>query len=99
MSLYNGANDSLFDNLSEVFVPANAKIVPIYTSPGDWMAILRFPYLYNREGEWIGWVTPDRDVFDVNGIFIGQLTDEPRILRRRLNSSSLPRRAMGGHFR
>ncbi len=73
-------------------MPENAKIVPIYTTPGDWEAILRFPYLYNRDGEWIGWVTSDRDVFDVDGIFVGQLTDEPRILRRRLNSDSLARR-------
>jgi hypothetical protein len=34
-------------------------IVPIYTSRGDAEAFLDYPYLHNRLGEWIGWVTTD----------------------------------------
>lgn len=72
-------------------MPGNAKIVPIYTTPGDWEASLHYPYLYNREGEWIGWVTAERGVYDVDGIYVGQLTDEPRILRRRLTRGPIER--------
>jgi hypothetical protein len=43
-------------------------------------------------GEWIGWITPDRQVYDVDGIYVGFLTDEQRILRRRTLNGPLPRR-------
>ena len=69
------------------------KPVPIYTTPGDWLALLVFPYFYNTIGEWIGWVTPNRQVFDTLGIYAGWLTDEPRILRRRIIEGPLQRRA------
>jgi hypothetical protein len=59
------------------------RIIPIYTSKGDADAFLYYPYLFNRLGDWIGWVTPDRDVYSVLGYYVGFLTDEPRILRKR----------------
>jgi hypothetical protein len=65
--------------------------IPIYTTLGDWSALLVFPYLYNTLGEWIGCVTPDRQVFDVNGIYVGWLTVEPRILTRRIHDDQLQR--------
>jgi len=68
------------------------KPIPIYTTPGDWEAILVFPYVYNTVGEWIGWVTPDRQVYDVDGVYVGWLTEEPRVLRRRIYDKELPRR-------
>ncbi len=73
-------------------VDAGRRPVPIYTTPGDWTAILIFPFIYNTVGEWIGWVTPNRQVFNVLGIYAGWLTDEPRILRRRAFDGPLPRR-------
>jgi len=36
-------------------------------------------------------VTPQRDVYSVLGIYIGELTDDPRILRRRSYDFSKPR--------
>ena len=68
------------------------KPIPIYTTPGDWSALLVFPHIYNSIGEWIGWVSPDRNVFDVDGVFVGWLSDEPRILRRRIIEGDLLRR-------
>jgi hypothetical protein len=68
------------------------KPVPIYTTLGDWSAILVYPYIYNTVGEWIGWVTSDRQVYNILGIYVGWLTDEPRILRRRIIEDTLPRR-------
>ena len=67
-------------------------IFPIYTSKGDAEAFLVYPYLYNRTGEWIGWVTADRMVYSVLGFFVGELTAEPRIIRKRITSSLRPRK-------
>ena len=71
----------------------SGKLIPIYTTKGDWEAFLAFPYLYNPLGEWIGWATPDRQVFDVEGYFVGWLTEEPRILRNRTYDHPPARRA------
>jgi hypothetical protein len=56
--------------------------IPVYTSRGDLGALLIYPYLYNSQGEWIGWVTRDRQVYSVLGYFVGTLTNDPRIIRR-----------------
>lgn len=62
---------------------AQNKIIPIYTTRGDVEAFLQYPYIYNRLGEWIGWVTPDKDVYSVLGYYVGYLDKGPRILRKR----------------
>jgi hypothetical protein len=71
---------------------SNIKIIPIYTSNGDAEAFLFFPYLYNRSGEWIGWVTREREVYSVLGYFVGEMSIEPRILRRRISTGVTPRK-------
>jgi len=71
---------------------ASGKAIPIYSTPGDWMALLVFPYLYSPQGEWIGWVTADRQVYDVHGVYVGWLTADPRILRKRTIDGELERR-------
>ena len=72
-------------------VESKKRAIPIYTTPGDWGALLVFPYIFNQIGEWIGWVTENRQVFDVDGIYVGWLTDEPRVLRKRIIEGVLPR--------
>ena len=67
-------------------------IVPIYTSHGDAEAFLAYPYLHNRLGEWIGWVTTDRQVYSVLGFYVGELTADPRIIRQRFTASLKPRK-------
>ncbi len=59
------------------------NIIPIYSSRGDAEAFLSFPYLFNRTGEWIGFVTAQREVFSVLGYYVGALTNDPRIVRKR----------------
>lgn len=66
-------------------------LIPVYNSKGDAEAFLAYPYLHNRNGDWIGWVTPQRDVYSVLGYYVGYLTDEPRILRKRVTSTLKPR--------
>lgn len=63
--------------------PNNFPVIPVYTSRGDVEAFMAYPYLFNRQGEWIGWVTPQRDVYSVLGYYVGKLTSDPRIVRKR----------------
>lgn len=67
------------------------RIIPIYSSRGEVEAFLVFPYLFNRSGEWIGWVTPQREVYSVMGYYVGSLTSDPRIVRRRTEDEFRPR--------
>lgn len=68
------------------------KPIPIYSTAGDWAALMIFPYIYNTVGEWIGWVTPQRDVFNIQGVYVGWLTKDPRILRKRITEGTRERR-------
>jgi hypothetical protein len=70
--------------------PPRRSVIPIYTSRGDAEAFLVYPHLYNRLGEWIGWVTADRQVFSVLGYFVGNLTTEPRIICKRFSPTLIP---------
>jgi hypothetical protein len=67
------------------------RIIPIYSSRGEVEAFLAFPYLFNRNGEWIGCVTPQREVYSVLGNFVGTLTSDPRIVRPRSGDMDRPR--------
>lgn len=66
-------------------------LIPIYTTKGDADAFLQYPYLFNRNGDWIGFVTPMREVYSVIGDFVGILTNDPRIIRKRATSTLKPR--------
>lgn len=68
-----------------------SRIIPIYTSQGDAEAFLLYPHIFNRLGEWIGWVTPQREVYSVMGYFVGTLTSDPRIVRNRSGDGDKPR--------
>jgi hypothetical protein len=65
-------------------------IIPIYTSRGEATAFLAYPHLFNPLGEWIGFVTAERDVFSVLGVYVGYLTADPRILRKRVQEQTRP---------
>ena len=66
-------------------------LIPIYTTKGDAEAFLLYPYLYNRTGDWIGFVSPKKEVYSVMGYFVGMLTNDPRIVRKRATSTLKPR--------
>jgi hypothetical protein len=68
------------------------KLIPIYNSRGEIGALLSFPYIYNLAGEWIGWVTPDRNVYSVHGHYVGTLTKDPRIVRKREVATTVHRK-------
>jgi hypothetical protein len=66
-------------------------LIPIYTTKGDAEAFLQYPYLFNRSGDWIGFVTSKREVYSVMGYYVGTLTNDPRIVRKRATSTLRPR--------
>jgi 4-fold beta-flower domain-containing protein len=66
------------------------RLIPIYSSRGEAEAFLVFPYLFNRSGEWVGWVTPKREVYSVLGNYVGSLTDDTRIVRKRADDDNKP---------
>lgn len=69
----------------------HAPLIPIYTSKGDAEAFLLYPYLFNRNGDWIGFVNQKREVYSVLGYFVGTLTNDPRIIGKRATSTLKPR--------
>jgi len=64
-------------------MPETQKMTPIFLSRGETGAILVSPHIFNLSGDWIGWVDDDQMVYSVHGHFAGQLTKDPRILRKR----------------
>lgn len=60
-----------------------ANVIPIYTTAGEPAAYLAYPYIFGRGGDWIGWVTASREVYSVLGYYVGYLSNDPRVLRRR----------------
>lgn len=67
--------------------------IPIFSTAGDMVAFLVFPHLYSLSGEWLGFVTPERDVYSVLGEYVGWLSDDPRILRKRTYNFDKPKLA------
>ncbi len=78
-----GESGLFFTIINDMTSPNNFSVIPVYTSRGDVDAFLAYPYLFNRQGEWIGFITPQRDVYSVLGYYVGQLTSDPRIIRKR----------------
>ena len=66
-------------------------IIPIYTSRGNAEAFLAYPHLFNSQGEWVGFVTPEREVYSVLGFYVGYLNNDPRLLRKRVLEVSKPK--------
>jgi len=71
---------------------SNRTLIPIYTTKGDCGAYLGYPYIYDTRGEWIGWVTPEREVYSIYGHYVGRLSNDPRILSKRTELYTRPRR-------
>lgn len=70
---------------------AQLSFIPIYNTKGDADAFLLYPYLFNRTGDWIGFVTPQRDVYSVLGEYVGTLTNDPRIVSKRAMDETKPK--------
>lgn len=71
-------------------MPIDNTLVPIYTTAGDVAAFLAYPYIFSAEGEWIGWISPDRFIYSTHGHYVGWLADGPRILRKLADGYTRP---------
>jgi len=71
-------------------ITTDKKIVPLYTTKGDAEVFLVFPYLFNRLGEWVGWVTSNKDVYSILGFYVGYISDDKRILCKRFTEERKP---------
>jgi hypothetical protein len=67
-------------------------LTPIYSTRGELEAFLVYPYVYNCMGEWIGWVTQDRLVYSVHGLYAGYYSKDNRILRKQSDAFGQDRR-------
>lgn len=72
-----------------MFIQGN-RIIPIYTSKGDAEVFMLYPYLFNRLGEWVGFTTPEKDVYSILGAYVGYISKDNRILRKRNLESVIP---------
>jgi hypothetical protein len=66
----------------------DSKLVPIYTTVGDVGAYLAYPYIFSYEGEWIGWISPEKIIYSTHGHYVGLLAPGPRILRKLADDSN-----------
>ena len=69
----------------------DTTLVPIYTTAGDVGGFLVYPYIFSCEGEWIGWISPERIVYSTRGYYVGWLAEGPRILRKLADGYDKPR--------
>ena len=63
---------------------------PIYNSRGEWAALLVDVYLYNPRGDWVGYVNKTGRVFSVFGRYVGWLSKDFRILRKKTQDETIP---------
>lgn len=69
------------------------KLVPLFSSKGEWFGLFYEGHLYNPFGEWIGWVVPGTNqVYSVVGEHVGWLSNDGRVLRKRSTDNLAPRR-------
>jgi hypothetical protein len=66
-------------------------MVPIYRSDGEWVAVYQDGQLFNVDREWLGFVV-GRELFDPTGLYVGFLSDDRRLLRKRSLDQTPPRR-------
>jgi len=81
---------SINEGITQSMFATENKLIPFYTSKGDAEIFMLFPYLYNRLGEWVGWVTPEKEVYSVLGIYVGYISNDHRIFRQRYIEISKP---------
>lgn len=64
---------------------------PIYRTDGAWVGVFTDGHVFTSQAEWVGFVI-GRQVFDSAGEYLGFLSDDRRLLRKRVLSDPPPRR-------
>ncbi len=66
----------------------------LFDSRGSWIAFRKGKYVYDRDGNWIGWLPwKDDDVVDRDGAYLGTIVKKKRLYRL----LSRPRRGYPGY--
>jgi len=55
----------------------------IWNTYGDWLASEYQGYIWDLRGDWIGWVDENRDVYKLDGEWLGVLSKDGRVIRKR----------------
>ncbi len=63
---------------------------PIYTSRGEWTAMLIDVCFYDTRGNWVGYLSKTGQVFSVMGKYVGWLSKDFRILRKKTQDTTVP---------
>ena len=63
----------------------------IYRTDGEWMAVYHKGHLFTVDAVWLGFVV-GREVYDTGGEYLGFLSDDRRLLRKRTMTATPPRR-------
>lgn len=62
--------------------PSNDRIQYLYNSSGRWIAFRQGKYVFDTEGNWVGWLPwGDGQVVDVEGRYLGTIYPEDRLYR------------------
>ena len=69
---------------------AQSHVGILYTTRGDWAALIWQGYLYDPTGEWIGYLS-GRNVFSTEGEYMGFVSGDQRILRKRILENEFAR--------
>lgn len=72
---------------NKIKMSAKVRPIPLYTTAGDLGGFILYPYIFNPQGEWIGWVTADREVYSVFGKYVGWVSKDFRVLGKRTRSN------------
>jgi len=57
---------------------------PIYSTAGDWVALLHDGFLFDTRGEWIAWLD-GKDVYTRDGAYAGFLSGDGRVVCGRVH--------------
>ncbi len=64
---------------------------PIYRTDGAWVGVYQDGHIFNLDGDWIGFVI-GREAYDPQGDYLGFLSDDRRLLRKRMLGETPPRK-------
>jgi len=67
----------------------------VYSTNGEWVALIHEGRLYDTQGEWIAWLD-DKEVYNRDGQYAGFLSNDRRILRERVHRNRPLRAAPPG---
>ncbi len=60
----------------------------IFNTSGDYVAFIRGNHLFSKDCEWLGTIANGNEVFNTDGLHVGYLLDDDRIVRNKSESTS-----------